>query len=143
MAESCCSRDDATMILACSGASNVGQLSNRAAVELTKEGVGRMFCLAGIGGDISGFVQSARDVQRLVVIDGCRTGCARAILEKALVPIEHYVVITEEGIEKNSDLDLKPDDIDRVKKAVIRSLGRSISTPGEGSAPSCTCQGPC
>ena len=38
------------MILACSGGSNVGQLSNQAAIELTHEGFGKMFCLAGIGG---------------------------------------------------------------------------------------------
>lgn len=30
------------MILACSGDSNVGQLSNQAAVELTREGFGKM-----------------------------------------------------------------------------------------------------
>lgn len=35
------------MILACSGGSNVGQLSNQAAIELTQEGFGKMFCLAG------------------------------------------------------------------------------------------------
>jgi uncharacterized metal-binding protein len=50
------------MILACSGGSNVGQMVNRAAFELTQEGFGKMFCLAGIGGHLSEFVQSARDV---------------------------------------------------------------------------------
>ncbi len=34
MAENCCSPDGSVMILACSGGSNVGRLSNRAAVEL-------------------------------------------------------------------------------------------------------------
>lgn len=43
------------MILACSGDSNVGQRSNQAAVELTLEGFGKMFCLAKIGGHLSGF----------------------------------------------------------------------------------------
>jgi len=38
------------MILACSGGSNVGQLSNQAAVALTREGFGKMYCLAGVGG---------------------------------------------------------------------------------------------
>ena len=50
MAEDCCTPNGNIMILACSGGSNVGQLSNRAAVELTKEGFGKMYCLAGIGG---------------------------------------------------------------------------------------------
>jgi uncharacterized metal-binding protein len=37
MAENCCGSNGDIMILACSGASNAGQLSNRAAVELTQE----------------------------------------------------------------------------------------------------------
>ncbi|MCK8603169.1 putative zinc-binding protein [Desulfoferrobacter suflitae] len=71
------------MILACSGGSNVGQLSNQAGVELTQEGFGKIFCLAGIGGKLQGFIQSAKDVPQMVVIDGCELGCAKATLEQA------------------------------------------------------------
>jgi len=106
------------MILSCSGGSNVGQLSNQAAVELTREGVGKMFCLAGIGGQLSGFVQSARDVPEMVTIDGCSVGCAKAILEKARVPLKSYLVLTDLGIEKNKNFDLSSEDIRRVKEAV-------------------------
>jgi uncharacterized metal-binding protein len=49
MAEECCGPGGTVMILACSGGSNVGQLANQAAVELTQEGFGKMFCLAGVG----------------------------------------------------------------------------------------------
>ncbi len=49
-------RGEKVMILACSGASNVGQLSNQAAVELTREGFGKRSCLAGIGGELMGFI---------------------------------------------------------------------------------------
>ena len=83
MAENCCSSNGDIMILACSGASNVGQLSNRAAIELTQEGFGKMFCLAGIGGELSGFIQSAKDTPRIMAIDGCEAGCAKATLERA------------------------------------------------------------
>ena len=57
MSEDCCCSNNNTMILACSGSSNVGQLSSQAAIDLTQEGFGKMFCLAGIGGQLSGFVQ--------------------------------------------------------------------------------------
>ena len=99
MSEECCAPSSNIMILACSGASNVGQLSNQAAVELTREGFGRMFCLAGIGAHLSGFVQSAKDVPVMVAIDGCPVACARTILEHAEVPIGAYVAITDLGIE--------------------------------------------
>jgi uncharacterized metal-binding protein len=106
------------MILACGGGSNVGQLSNQAAVELTQEGFGKLFCLAGVGAHLSGFVQSVRDIGELVVIDGCEIGCAKAILEHADIPLKNYLVISAMGIEKNKNLQLNPSEIDRVKQGV-------------------------
>jgi uncharacterized metal-binding protein len=120
MAEDCCANNGNTMILACSGGSNVGQLSNQAAVELTQEGFGKMFCLAGIGGQLSGFVQSARDVENLLVIDGCQVGCAKAIMDNAKIPMKNYVILTDLGIEKNKNFELKQEDIATVKDASRR-----------------------
>ncbi len=118
MAEECCTPEGNIMILACSGGSNVGQLSNQAAIELTQEGFGKMFCLAGIGGHLGGFVQSAKDVPAMVAIDGCEVGCAKAILEYAEIPTKNYLVLTDLGIEKNKDFNLEADDIQKVKAAV-------------------------
>jgi len=124
MANDCCTPGGNVMILACSGGSNVGQLSNQAAVELTREGVGKMFCLAGIGGQLRGFVQSARDVAGMVVIDGCSLGCAKASLENAQVPMKSYIVLTDLGIEKNKDLNLKPEEVLKVKEAVKEAIAK-------------------
>jgi len=117
MAEDCCTPSGNIMILACSGGSNVGQLSNQAAVELTQEGFGKMFCLAGIGAQLSGFVQSAKDVPDMIVLDGCDVGCAKGILEQADIPPNNYLVLTDLGIEKNKDFNLNREAIDRVKQA--------------------------
>jgi uncharacterized metal-binding protein len=131
------------MILACSGGSNVGQLSNQAAVELTQEGFGKMFCLAGIGGKLSGFVQSAKDVPVMVAIDGCQVGCAKAILENAQVPMKHHLVITDEGIEKDKNFNLQRDDIDCVKAAVKRVVGQPSPAVGATSPAGCGCKSCC
>ncbi|OGP69983.1 MAG: zinc-binding protein [Deltaproteobacteria bacterium RBG_13_58_19] len=120
MGKDCCQPTVNTMILACSGGSNVGQLSNQAAIELTQEGSGKLSCLAGLGAHLSGFVQSARDIPELVVIDGCEVGCAKGVLEQAEVPLRGYLVITGLGIDKNKDMNLKREEIDRVKEAVRR-----------------------
>ena len=118
MTQNCCVPGENIMILSCSGGSNVGQLSNRAAIELTQEGFGKMFCLAGIGGHLGGFVQSAKDVPAMAVIDGCEVGCAKAILDHAEIPAKNYLVLTELGIEKNKNFNLKNEDIQKVKAAV-------------------------
>jgi len=122
MAEACCTPNGNIMILACSGGSNVGQLSNQAAVELTQEGFGKMFCLAGVGGHLGGFVQSAKDVPQMVAIDGCDIGCAKAILEHAEVPIKSYLVLTDLGIEKNKDFDLKKEQFRKTPTGLLTGL---------------------
>jgi uncharacterized metal-binding protein len=122
MSEKCCAGGSEIMILSCSGGSNVGQLANQAAVELTQEGFGKMYCLAGVGGHLSGFVQSAKDAPDMVAIDGCPVGCAKAVLEHAEVPLRHYLVLTDEGIEKKKNFELKRSDIEKVKEAVRRKV---------------------
>jgi uncharacterized metal-binding protein len=117
MADDCCTPNNNIMILSCSGASNLGQLSNQAAVELAREKFGKMFCLAGIGAHLSGFVQSAKDVPAMVVIDGCPVACAKKILEHAEIPVRAYVAVSEMGIEKNMDTNLQREEVERVKEA--------------------------
>jgi len=128
MAEDCCVPGGNVMILACSGGSNVGQLTNKVAVELTQEGFGKMYCLAGIGGHLSGFVQSAKDVPQMVAIDGCATCCSKTTLEHAEVPVKSYLILTDLGIEKNKNFQLSRAEMDRVKNAVKEACGR-ISLP--------------
>jgi uncharacterized metal-binding protein len=118
MENKCCAANTEIMILACSGGSNVGQLSNQAAVELTQEGFGKMYCLAGIGGQLKGFVQSAKDVSMIAAIDGCSVGCAKAILKNAGIPNYNYIVLTDLGIEKNKNFTLNDEDVRKVKDAV-------------------------
>jgi uncharacterized metal-binding protein len=127
MAEDCCTPSGNIMILACSGGSNVGQLANQAAVELTQENFGKMFCLAGIGAQLSGFVQSAKDVPDMIVLDGCDVGCSRGILAQAEVPLKNYLVLTDLGIEKNKNFALDPQDIEKVKQAAKAKVSEGKS----------------
>ena len=126
MSEECDCKKENIMILACSGNCNVGQLSNRAAVELTKEGFGTMLCLAGIGAGLSGFVQSAKDAERMVVIDGCDNACGRTILENAGVSLKKHVIVTQLDIKKSNDLSLNTEDLAAVKHAVRLAFKYSI-----------------
>ncbi len=95
----CCSGGSATLIAACSGRSNVGQIANQVMVEVDKMGGARSFCLAGLGAGLSGFVESAK-AGRVIMIDGCPTACGKKLLEKYQVEPFRYFVITELGIAK-------------------------------------------
>lgn len=139
MTQECCTSSKQVMILACSGASNVGQLSNQAAVELTREGFGKMYCLAGIGAHLSGFVQSAKDVPAMVAIDGCQVACGKKILEHSEISPGVYVIVTDLGIEKTHDTVLSAEELQRVKAAVREACNGHLMTAGVEVAASSSC----
>lgn len=61
MAECCCgSGDKVRLLYACSGAANTGLLADSVSRRLAKLGIGRMTCLAAVGAELSGYVESAR-----------------------------------------------------------------------------------
>jgi len=101
--EVCCVGEGTkTLIFACSGASNVGQITNRVMIELDRKAMGNGYCLAGIGAGLSGFIESAR-ATKTILLDGCPIGCGKRAFEKNGLTPTKYVVITELGIEKNHD----------------------------------------
>ncbi|MFA6411141.1 MAG: putative zinc-binding protein [Syntrophales bacterium] len=105
------------LIMSCCGAANVGQLSNRVAEELVKEGYGKAFCLAGIGAHRRGFVRSAIE-NDTVLIDGCSIGCGKSIFEQAEVPLKRYIVLTDLGIEKFVGAEIRPEELEKARRAV-------------------------
>jgi uncharacterized metal-binding protein len=114
MEDKCLCEPSEILIFPCSGGSNVGQIANQAGVKLTQEGMGRFFCLAGIGAHVSGMVESTKAGKVIVAIDGCSVACAKKTLEHAGFNIDEYVQVTEIGIEKNHDLDPMSPDVDKV-----------------------------
>jgi uncharacterized metal-binding protein len=108
-----CEATQAT-ILACSGGSNCGQIANAVAVQLTREGIGSMYCLAGVAAHLGNMVASASSAERLMVIDGCAVACGKKVADHLGLRITDYIDVTAEGIAKNHDFDLNPEEIERV-----------------------------
>ena len=102
MSECCddCKGDRYILFYACSGGANVGEIADRAARELTLAGEGGMFCLAGLGAGIQGMVQTARDADLNVVIDGCDVNCAKMVFDNCGVENYVQVKVTDLGIDK-------------------------------------------
>ena len=80
---SCCCGGNVKLIFPCSGAADVGEIADRLGRKMTREGIGRMYCLAGIGGHVSGIVESTKSASEVVTIDGCPVSCATKALEHA------------------------------------------------------------
>jgi len=89
-----------SLIVACSGAADVGELADLAARKLSRDKKGAMFCLAGVGARISGFVKSAEGAGNILVIDGCPLNCAAKTLKEVSVEKIMHVTVTELGLVK-------------------------------------------
>ncbi len=88
------------VVYACSGCSDAGELADRIARRLTRDGVAEMSCLAGVGGQVKHLVAVAKNAGRVVVIDGCPINCARKTLELAGVTQVEHVELHRLGLRK-------------------------------------------
>ncbi len=50
---------------------------------MAKDGAGKMYCLAGIGGRVETIMVNTRAAAKILVIDGCNQECARKTMELA------------------------------------------------------------
>ncbi|MGQ9731606.1 MAG: putative zinc-binding protein [Candidatus Zipacnadales bacterium] len=135
MTESCCNAMANGLLFSCAGGSNVGQIANDAAIKLEQSGVGRLYCLAGIGGRVEGMVKHAQSVPFTVVIDGCSVCCARKTLEQVGIEPTIHTIVTELGIKKEHTYEYPPEDVERVVDAVLNgSALSSTARPAEDAA---------
>jgi uncharacterized metal-binding protein len=88
------------LIFPCSGAADVGAIADQAGRKLSREGVGNMFCLAGIGGGGSGMIESTKAAAGVLVIDGCPIDCAKKTIEKAGISNFVHLRVTDHGMKK-------------------------------------------
>ena len=116
------------LIFACSGASNVGQLANGAAIGLARQGEGTFYCIAGIGAHISGMLETARMADEIIAIDGCPASCVKCTLGHAGLPVHRHVTVTDLGIGKNHDFTLDEGAVERV---VCLVKGDRAASPAE------------
>ena len=88
------------LIFACSGAADVGHVSDLAARKLSAEGYGKMFCLAGVGGRVSGIMATTQAAAAILAIDGCPLDCAQKTLDQAGFTDFEHIRLSDLGMEK-------------------------------------------
>jgi uncharacterized metal-binding protein len=75
-------------ILACSGASDVGELSDRVCRKLALEDAAHLECTAAVGAHDAKLVDKLRQAKVVLAIDGCASRCVSKALDREC--IEHY-----------------------------------------------------
>jgi len=118
----CCSCGSAGVMLiySCSGAANTGFLADSVSRKLMQDGVGKMTCLAAMGAELSGFIESAKCAQKNIVIDGCPVACGKKIFEGLNLSFEHFIT-TDFGVEKGKT-DITKDIIEKVTTEIVNQI---------------------
>ena len=91
-----------TVVYACSGCSDAGEIADRIARRLTRDGAAQMSCLAGIGGRVKSLVVKAENAERILVVDGCPLNCAAHTLKLAGFQKFDHLELHKIGIRKGS-----------------------------------------
>lgn len=110
------------LIFACSGAADVGAVADQAARQMAREGAGRMFCLAGIGGRIPGIMDTTRSAAKILAIDGCPLNCVKNTLIQAGFASFEHLQLADLGMEKGKTPPT-PESAGRVAAAGTARLG--------------------
>ncbi|MCP4787534.1 MAG: zinc-binding protein [Fuerstiella sp.] len=106
----------------CSGCSNIAQLANRVAVELDRDGIAEMSCIAGVGGGVEPLVKKAKSGRRIISLDGCALLCVKRCLAQQEIDPTFEYTLTDFGIKKQAHTDFLDSDVDVVKTRVIADI---------------------
>lgn len=111
------------IILACDGASSVGQIGHEVALKLTREEEGaRMCCITAIGAGSKAHTDIARKARRLIVINGCQMECASKILRNAGIEPTYEITVAKEGVDKLPTLDFDDREVERIAAKIVKDL---------------------
>jgi uncharacterized metal-binding protein len=147
---SCGQNEKKRIIFPCAGQANTGQLTNLAAIQLTEEGFGSIACVALLATGAEGLVGSAKNIDEVVLLDGCPMACAKKIAEAQGIPVGQHLVITKLGITKGFSRSYTDEDIETIVAACWAGDGSkknagktSKDTAGPDDDCGCGCGGTC
>jgi uncharacterized metal-binding protein len=109
------------LIFSCSGAADVGEIADRAARRLSREGAGKMYCMAGIGARVSAIVKTTEAAGGLLALDGCPLNCASRSLAEAGFKNYASVSLADLGLDKGHS-PASEENVEKVTKAAKELL---------------------
>ena len=113
------------IVYACSGCSDAGELADRVARTLARDGVAQMSCLAGIGGRVKSLLAKAEQAERILVIDGCPLSCAKHTFERAGISDFTHLGLQDLGLRKGAC----PVDAENIATGVAAAKKIILKTP--------------
>lgn len=95
-----CERIQYNLVFACSGAADVGAVTDQAARRLSQEKTASMCCIAAIAAEIPDILEKATCADKIIVLDGCEKACGKKILDAGGYTGHAHVELGSIGMEK-------------------------------------------
>jgi uncharacterized metal-binding protein len=108
------------ILFACSGCSNVGELTDKVARELNRRGIVEMSCLAGIGATKPHFLKKLAD-REVWIIDGCPIECSLGVFAQLGEHIDVHIRLHDLGVRKHATVPTGAE-FDNLVEAVLRQV---------------------
>jgi uncharacterized metal-binding protein len=111
------------LVYACSGASNLGQLTNEIAIRLDRNGLAEMSCAEAVGIEAGPPYAAALSGRPVVAISGCPLACADRLLAEHGVEVTHSVQLENRGVLKAKYVSVDFEESERIYGEVMSELG--------------------
>jgi uncharacterized metal-binding protein len=96
---SCLCGSSDRIVFSCSGASDVGQVTDLVARRLRDQKIRKMNCLAVVGAGIEKSIEDFR-AKNILVLDGCPIDCGKRIMDRNGFTGYQYIRMTDLGYKK-------------------------------------------
>lgn len=106
------------LVYSCSGCSSAAQMANYIALQLDRNGIAEMSCIAGVGGNVKKLLHTAFSGRKIITIDGCPLACSKACLGNHSINADGHFELTALGVKKRDHEDFDMVQANKVLKTV-------------------------
>lgn len=115
------------VVYSCSGCSSAAQMANWIALQMDREGVAEMSCIAGVGGGVRPLVEKAKSSDITIGIDGCALHCVEHCLRKEGLEATFHYDLSKYGVIKKYHNAFDATEAEKIKHVIVSNLGSRIS----------------
>ena len=101
----------------------MGELADRAAKWMNIIGLGKMYCLAAIGGHVQQYIVRTKKTKDIIIIDGCSNACAKKALNEVDIHGKEFD-LEKMGFQKGN-VSATGENIDRIVNMIQNELKES------------------
>ena len=116
------------VVYACGGSADVGELTDRTARQMDRDGIASMSCLAGIGARDADITFKAEYATRVLLMDGCPKACSRRTFANAKLHSFVHFDLSAVGLLKGNS-PVTDESTRRVVKKAAEMLADDNSAP--------------